>query len=202
MQEIVHNLDMWDRALFLFLNGFHSPFWDVVMDFITDRRPWFPCYVALGLFLIFKFRWRSIFILLTIGILITASDQFTSGYLKPTVQRLRPCHEPAIAAQAHVVDGCGGQYGFVSSHASNTFAIAAFLSLLLGWRYRAMYLLWPWAAIVTYSRIYVGVHYPGDLVVGGLIGVLLAGMLLLCYYLLLPQRYQIRAGSKGNSAAS
>ncbi|MBW8051774.1 MAG: phosphatase PAP2 family protein [Cytophagales bacterium] len=129
---------------------------------------------------------ESWLIILAIILLITASDLFSSSLIKPLVQRLRPCHNLVLHDLVHVVVGCGGQYGFFSSHASNTFSLAVFLWLItrntwrmeLGaWSYAlcAMrYALLLWATLVSYSRIYVGVHYPGDIITGALVGSLFA----------------------------
>ena len=104
-------------------------------------------------------------------ILITLSDSVAARVIKESVQRLRPTHNPAIESLVHIVnDYRGGSYGFVSNHASNTFALAVFLSLLFRNRYFSIGIL-IWAAVVSYSRIYLGVHYPGDIIGGALLGV-------------------------------
>lgn len=93
---------------------------------------------------------------------------------KDVFERLRPCHNPNIASLVHVVDGCGGKYGFVSSHASNSFALALFIGLLLRKHYKYFLpLMVFWAALVSYSRIYVGVHYPADILGGAILGSLI-----------------------------
>ena len=100
------------------------------------------------------------------------TDQFTSGLMKPFFERLRPSHEPALEGMVHMVSGySGGKYGFASSHAANTFGIAMFLSCLLKVEKPWINWLFLWAALVSYTRIYLGVHYPGDIIVGALIGV-------------------------------
>jgi undecaprenyl-diphosphatase len=104
------------------------------------------------------------------------ADRITSGLMKPYFQRLRPCHDPLIQHFVHVVGNCGGQYGFVSSHASNSFALVAALFILFKIHKietKIVLFLSIWAIIVSYSRIYVGVHYPTDILVGGLIGSLI-----------------------------
>ena len=110
--------------------------------------------------------------LLGFGLLITLADQSASGFFKPFFERLRPCHNPEIEHLVHTIKRCGGQYGFASSHASNTFALGTFLFLV--YRNKWSKLMLVWAAVVSYSRIYAGVHYPGDILVGAILGVLSA----------------------------
>lgn len=110
-----------------------------------------------------------------IALVIILSDQISVNFFKEIFLRLRPCHNPEISNLVHTVDGCGGQYGFVSSHASNTFALAVFLGLIFKKHLSyLLHIMLVWAAIVSYSRIYVGVHYPADILCGALLGVLIA----------------------------
>jgi undecaprenyl-diphosphatase len=167
------SLDNIDRNLFLILNGFNSPFWDQVMWWVSGRLSWIPLYVLITAWLIYKFRWKAVIIILLAAILITMSDQGSVHLFKEIIQRPRPCHDPEISGVVHLVKGhCGGQYGFVSSHAANTFALAAYtLMLIRKWYFTVFIILW--AALVSYSRIYLGVHYPGDVIGGVLLGLLL-----------------------------
>lgn len=165
--------------MFLFLNGIHSPFFDIVFQWITERYSWIPFYIILAVLVFIKFQWRSFILAPFIALVILFSDQFSVLLFKDVFMRLRPCHNPEIADLVHTINGaCGGKYGFVSSHASNTFALAIFIGFIfkkqLTWM---LYFMLCWATIVTYSRIYVGVHYPGDVlggaILGGLIGFLI-----------------------------
>jgi len=148
----------------------HSAFADKVMILLSARGAWIPFYAVLLAIIIIKFKWRSWLVLITIALLITASDRFTSGFMKPYFARLRPCHEEGLKNLLYLADGCGGSYGFASSHAANSFAAATFLWLLLHKRIRWIGLLFPWAFMICYSRIYLGAHYPGDVLVGMLTG--------------------------------
>lgn len=164
-----------DRALFLFLNGIHHPIVDPVMVFISERFTWIPLYLILIFFIIKKFQWETIRILLFVAILISLSDQISVQAFKLVFQRLRPCHEPELQPFIHLVTGsCGGSFGFVSSHAANSFALSTFLFFVFRpFLQNAAWYFFGWAALVSYSRIYLGVHYPGDIVVGGMVGILI-----------------------------
>jgi undecaprenyl-diphosphatase len=163
--------ERFDQHLFLFLNSHNSPFWDQVMYNLSGRIIWIPLYLAILIALGFKYKRKFYVIILMIIIAITLSDQF-SVIIKNIFHRLRPCHEPALEGLVHLVKGiCGGAYGFVSSHASNSF-MAATLSLLLIRRKWFTYGMIIWAFMIGYSRIYLGVHYPGDVICGSLVGVL------------------------------
>lgn len=161
---------------FLWLNSFHTPFWDIIMFWATYRFTWLPLYAYLIYYLFTKYRanfWQNLlFVALSVGL----SDRFTTGFMKPYYQRFRPCHDPAIQNLVHVVSDCGGQYGFASSHAANCFALAMAFYLLNGSK-KMSFFLFLWAIIVSYSRIYVGVHFPTDLIVGALVGVIISSML-------------------------
>lgn len=173
-----------DTELFLFLNGKHNAFFDTVMYWASDKLFWFPFYAVIVFLLIREYRKRSIIVLLSIGILITLCDQIASHFLKNLTMRLRPSHEPLLTGLVHLSEaGPGGQYGFVSSHAANAFGLATFLILLLPRKYNLLkWILGFWAVLVAYSRIYNGVHYPGDVIVAALIGMLLAFIVYRIYF--------------------
>lgn len=163
-----------DREIFLALNDLNAPWLDQPMFVLSNTLVWFPLYIFL-LYLIYKkYQADSWIILIAIAVMITLSDQITSSIMKPFFERLRPSRDPALEGMIHFVNGYrGGLYGFASSHAANTFGTATYLCLLFPGR-RSLLLLFLWAAFVSYTRIYLGVHYPGDLLAGAIVGALCA----------------------------
>lgn len=158
-----------DQQLFLFLNSFNSPFWDLVMHALTGKIIWIPLYVSILIHLGIKYKRKFFVILFFIILAGTLSDQ-ASVLFKNVVQRLRPCHEPLLQGLVHTVNGeCGGQYSFVSSHATNAFDVAMLSLLFIKKRWFSISIV-IWALVVGYTRIYLGVHYPADVLCGSLLG--------------------------------
>lgn len=168
---MLEQLEKLDQELFLYLNEQQSPFWDTVMVTVSDKYFWIPFYLLLIGYIIWRYKLQSIPMLLMAVAGIGLADYVASGIFKPYFARLRPCHDPEISAMVNLVRGCGGQFGFLSSHASTGFALAVFFNLTLSDRYLIFkILLVTWAVMVSYSRIYLGVHYPGDTLGGALVG--------------------------------
>ncbi|NOU45950.1 MAG: phosphatase PAP2 family protein [Bacteroidales bacterium] len=182
-------LNQLDTQLFLFLNSLHLPFLDPVMILISGKLTWIPLYLLLLVLIIRYFKWQSVMILLFVALLITVSDQVSVKIFKYVFERPRPCHEPDLEALIHLPTGnCGGAYGFISSHAANSFALAGFLFLLLRRRVSSIgIILFTYAFLVSYSRIYIGVHYPGDVIAGGLVGIIIS--VVVWFFYGLAQKY-------------
>lgn len=168
---MIESLNQLDTQLFFFFNSHHSHFWDQIMFFFSEKEVWYPFYAALIFTVVWQFKKLSWIFILSAILAIGASDFVTSGIMKPAFERYRPSRDEAIMDKVHIVNNYrGGRYGFASSHAANTFALATFFFLLWKPRTRWVWLLYFWAVVVSYSRIYLGVHYPGDIIVGGIVG--------------------------------
>ncbi len=179
---MIEYLQQLDTELFLFLNSLHCPVMDRFMYLFTGRFIWVPMYVTLLYIITRHFRARrAIVMVLGIVLSIVIADQLCATVLRPIFERLRPANlENPISVLVHIVDGYrGGRYSFPSCHAANSFALASFVWMMIRKpRTRAFILIW--ALITCYSRIYLGVHYPGDLIVGGMIGIIVGTG---CFYL-------------------
>ena len=163
-----------DSDLFLFLNGLHVDWLDKVMTLLTDMWIWLPLYLLLIYWTVKQYGKRCWWVFLAVGLVVLCSDQISSHLFKPLFHRLRPCFNEDFEGIIHLPKGlAGGKYGFVSSHATNTFAITTFLIPALS-KYRP----WPaillllWAFVSSYSRIYIGYHYPGDIIAGSILGII------------------------------
>jgi len=170
----MNTLSTIDSDLFLFFNGLHVDWMDRLMVIITEMWVWMPVYLLLIYWTIKQYGKRSWLVFLAVCIVVLFSDQLSSHVCKPLVQRLRPCYNDDFTELIHLPNGlAGGKYGFVSSHAANTFSIATFLTAALK-RYRpwAAIVLFLWALLSSYSRIYLGYHYPGDILCGAVLGAL------------------------------
>jgi undecaprenyl-diphosphatase len=168
MIEFIKSIDL---ILLDLINGTGRPFLDPIMIFLSGKFVWIPLYLYLIFLLYAQYGKRFWIPLLFILISLTLSDQFTSSFMKPYFQRLRPCLDQSLTIVVEVVKGCGGKYGFASSHAANTMGLAIFYLMLLKKKKKILaYAIFTWALMVGYSRAYLGVHYPGDVMVGFLVG--------------------------------
>ena len=160
-----------ERGLFFFLNGSDSAFWDHFFYIYSYKWTWIPFYLCFLFVFVYRKNWKEILlILLSVSFVILLCDQIASGFFKPTFQRFRPTHHPDFCEDVNTVFGYrGGRYGFISSHAANAFGFAIFTALLFKNRLFTGTILF-FALINAYSRVYLGVHFISDVVVGALVG--------------------------------
>lgn len=171
---MIEQILQYDTELFQYLNGLGSTTWDGFWLAYTTKIYWIPLY-ALLLYLMYKKMGKKPFLItiLVVALMVLFTDQVTNLF-KNGFQRPRPCHADALIDVMRMVrKGCGGRYGFFSGHASNSMAVAFFVGLTLKKHYKyLLYLLLVWSVIMGFSRIYVGVHYPLDVLCGSVFGAL------------------------------
>ena len=162
-----------DADILLWINGHSAPWLDSLMWTISAAKTWIPLYVLLAGLIVWKYRsWKTVLVILVgFGVAVGLSDFICSGVIKPLVCRLRPTHEPALDPIRLVNGYVGGRYGFCSSHAANTMAVGMLFSLLYKNKLATASLM-AWVALVCYSRMYLGVHYPSDIICGLAVGAL------------------------------
>ena len=170
-----------DQQLFIFLNGLHCAFLDPVMVFLSKIGVWIPLYVGITFFIFWKRNWK-IGLLTALGVILTfaLTDALGVHLFKNVIERPRPCHEASLQSVIHLLEGCGGQFSFISNHAANTFGLAMFTSLFFCRKWYSI-VIFSWAAIVSYSRIYVGKHYPFDIICGAAFGLLVGYSVFMLY---------------------
>lgn len=184
-------LQQFDAGIFTTINSWHALYFDNFMALVTVIATWLPMILMLLYMLYMKKGWRKMLaILLAVAVVILIADQVSASIIKPLVGRLRPSRNPDLQSTIHIVNGYrGGQFGFVSSHAANCFGIALFLAFIFKNRAFTWFMI-AWASLMCYSRIYLGVHYPGDIVCGALLGFTAAALV---YYItkLLKKKYPL-----------
>ena len=185
--DLLHQLLEFDKNLLLCLNSYHSPLWDNFFLIITNTTVWIPLCLTLAYVFVKNHSVRGVWFVVFIAILIVLCDQISSGLFKPFFERLRPSREPFLRDIVHIVGNKrGGMYSFVSSHATNSFGLATFLSLVFRNRWFNVTIFF-WATVFSYSRIYLGLHYPGDIIGGAILGISLVGVVYTLFINLLPR---------------
>ena len=196
--DILQTLDTLDKQWLLALNNDYPAFGDGLMYGISNKLTWIPFYIALIFILIKSLKKQSWLVILALIVCIIIADQVSSGLIKEMVHRLRSSRNPDLENMVCLLKGYrGGKYGFVSSHAANSFGLAMLTSLFFRNR-KYTIIVFFWAANVAYSRIYLGVHYPGDVISGAIVGV---GAAMLVYWLftkVLPDKIVFKKSAEIN----
>ncbi len=182
-------LDAIDRQLFLLVNGaWNHPWLDAMLPIWREANTWLPLYLFLILFVVINFPTKAFSWILMAIVTFAISDQLSSSLFKPFFARLRPCNEPELVGMVRLLlPSCGSGYSFTSSHATNHFAFSIFVFLTMGrvlgkWKWFFLF----WAASVAYAQVYVGVHYPFDVLCGAILGTLIGWATATIYH----QRFQ------------
>jgi membrane-associated phospholipid phosphatase len=181
-----------DTQLFFQINHCcKNDFFDSVMPIVRNKYTWIPLYALLVFLIIRKHRMKAIYVLGFAILTLVVADQLSAHVIKPLVQRLRPCNDPMIGQYVHnELVGCGSGFSFVSSHATNHFALALYFIIVFAKPSNRFYVVLGfvfWAGLISFAQVYVGVHYPFDVLVGGLLGMLIgygagwANRYTLCY---------------------
>jgi membrane-associated phospholipid phosphatase len=164
-----------DQTLFFLINGkWNNTFFDAIMPYWREKMFWAPVYIFLVFFILLNFRLKGFYYILAVVAVIAVSDTTSSKIIKQTVERLRPCNDESIRQEVNLLVPCGSGYSFTSSHATNHFALATFFIFTLCRPFRwAKYAFGFWAASIAYGQVYVGVHFPFDVLAGGMVGSLI-----------------------------
>jgi membrane-associated phospholipid phosphatase len=169
---MLEQLNQFDQNLFFAINhGLSNAFFDWLMPFLRNRFFWTPLYLFIVIFCIRNYGKQGWLLLVFLGLTFGVTDYSSSSIVKPAFQRLRPCNNPELKAEVNSLIACGSGYSFPSSHAANHFAIAFFLITMFYHKWKTILPLGIfWALSISFAQVYVGVHYPGDVLFGGLLG--------------------------------
>jgi len=190
MKEFIENMLVWERNLFFRINGSDSVLLDNIMHIISVQNVWIPLYAFVAFLVFFRTRiTQGTLLFLSFILLVTLTDQFSSGLIKPIFERLRPGHHPDFMEYVQLVRGHrGGGYAFISGHATNHTGFAVLLSLVFRNRWVTFIALF-WAGLISYSRVYLGMHFVSDIIGGIISGALIAAGLY--YFVIVPLRKKL-----------
>jgi undecaprenyl-diphosphatase len=186
---MIDYLVQFDRHLFYLINhDLANVFFDWLMPVLRNARSWIPLYIAIIIFCIWKYKWQGLLIIVLMAASAGIADFTSANIIKKEVRRLRPCSDPDIAKTVILrVNGCGTGFSFPSTHATDHFAMAGFIAFVFYKKWRWIWL-WAmlWAASICFAQVYVGVHFPIDVFVGALYGILVGWLLSLLFKKLQP----------------
>ncbi|PCJ67695.1 MAG: phosphatase PAP2 family protein [Bacteroidetes bacterium] len=171
-----------DKQVFIAIHqGLSNPFFDWLMPLLRKPLTWLPLYLLFAFLAVKKYKLQGLYIILATALIVAICDRFSAGFMKPFFERLRPCHEPSLAQYLRDLVNCGGQYGFISSHATNHFGMAVIFTWFFKKVSSMSYINWVfylWAGVISFAQIYVAKHYLGDVLVGMLFGILFGWVIL------------------------
>jgi undecaprenyl-diphosphatase len=167
-----------DQRLFIFFNQqLRNPFFDFIMPYLRDKNFWIPLYILLVFYFLLHFKFKSWIAIAFAVVTAVMTDQLSSSVIKPLVHRIRPCNDPSFSAEVHLLVGCGGGFSFISSHAANHFGLACFLIVMLREKFKWMLpVALLWAGLIAFAQVYVGLHYPLDVLCGAIFGSMIGTM--------------------------
>ncbi len=181
-----------DTKVFLELNQLHAPFWDYFMSAFSGKVIWVPMYATVAYLMFKNLSWKvALSFLIAIALIIALSDMTCAKVIRPFAERLRPANiENPISHMVHIVENYrGGAYGFPSCHAANSFAFVTFLAMIIKNRLLLAFA-FSWAVVNCYSRIYLGVHYTGDIIVGALVGSIIAWLVVTATRKIVTEKFE------------
>ncbi len=177
---LLQTLNKWDAAFYIKINAtWIHPWADTLMPVLRYPETWIPFYALLLFFILYKFGWKSWPWIVMAALAPALGDIISSHFIKEWVGRMRPCNEPALVPYAReLLNYCPGNGSFTSSHAANHFSMATYFYFTLKRRFdKGLWLFFAWAAAICYAQVYVGVHYPGDVLGGAVLGMAIGGSL-------------------------
>lgn len=170
-------LEILDRKWFIFIHcHLKNDFFDTVLPIVRNKLTWIPLYLLILSLTIYKYKWKALWFILFFLITIALADMISAKLIKPYFERLRPCNDNFFCGFVKPLVNCGSGYSFVSSHASNHFALAiVFITTFLkrSNRFWLIPLFVIWASLIAFAQVYVGVHYPIDVIAGALVGIII-----------------------------
>ena len=187
MLEEIQNID--NQLIIFVANYLRNPVTDFILPIFRNMYTWVPFYILGSIYIIYSFKVKGIYWILSLIIVIGLTDAIGNYGFKKSFKRTRPCNEISLKAEIKPLIECGSGFSFISNHAANHFAIANFIVLsICRESKRKKIALYLWASIISFAQVYVGVHYFSDIIVGGIVGILVSSIV----YHLIPLQYKLK----------